>query len=389
MSHSNTHENSIETTGCVAEPICSTFRILLIAGLSLGVGIATNGLLNANSNESYTGQMQVQTLLVRAPVDGILQSWHVSEGETVDPNVLLCQIGGHNLARQIQLQQQEVARLEARTATLQAEMDVKLHDHLRELENDIYQAELQTADLLQKKYYYELEVIAWRDMLNSYKETGEDNTTTTSRSGQDSLLADDKLASDKLTDRQINALMKEESSSNSLEATVAQLEICTQRLNKLKQQKQAMHNRVRLAVGLEEVELQLSQAKDELAHLQKHQEEQNIRSTTIGTIANFRKRPGEYVQAGEVLADMYQLSESFVMADIPSSVSHRFSVDTTVKCKFPNGETRSGVVTRVAVATSPGQTANRNETPTVPLKIEPTGALWPSMPVGGHVTIIR
>lgn len=392
MSHSNTQENSVEnsveTAGRIAQPVCSTFRILLIASMSLGVGIATNGLLNANSNESYTGQMQVQTLLVRAPVDGILQSWHVAEGETVDPNVLLCQIGGHNLARQIQLQQQEVARLEARTATLQAEMDVKLHDHLRELENDIYQAELQTADLLQKKYYYELEVIAWRDMLNSYKET-EQATAVASRSAQDSLLTDDKLSGDKLTDRQINALMKEESSSNSLEATVAQLEICTQRLNKLKQQKQAMHNRVRLAVGLAEVELQLSQAKDELAHLQKQQEEQNIRSTAIGTIANFRKRPGEYVQAGEVLADMYQLSESFVVADIPSSVSHRFSVDTTVKCKFPNGETRSGVVTRVAVATSPGQTASRNETPTVPLTIEPTGALWPSMPVGGHVTIIR
>jgi len=362
-------------------PACPPIRLVCIAAASLFLGIVTNRMLNASANESFTGEVQVQTVLVRAPVDGILQSWHVAEGETVDPDVLLCEIGGHNLARQIQIQEQEVARLEARLAALTAEVDVKVHEHVRELDGDIYQVELQIADLLQKKYYYELEAMAWRDTMESYEES------------QNLQLTSDGVEAPRqseLTDRQISALLKEESATNSMEATEAQLKICSQRLAKLQDQKQTLHERVRLAVGVSEVELHLAQSSETLKQLLQDQEQQNIRSTHVGTIANFRRRPGEYVQAGEVLAEMFQLGDSYVRADIPSSQSHQFSVDTTVKCQFPNGETRTGVVTNVAVATSPESSPMQTATgPTVPLKIEPTGALWPRMPVGGHVTIIR
>ncbi|MBB03856.1 HlyD family efflux transporter periplasmic adaptor subunit [bacterium] len=376
-----THDNASESSSMTVEPACPPMRLAFIAVASLALGIVTNRMLNASANESFTGEVQVETMVVRAPVDGILQSWHVAEGETVDPDVLLCEIGGHNLARQIQIQEQEVARLEARLAALQAEVDVKVHEHVRELDGDIYQAELQTADLLQKKYYHELEAMAWRDTLESYEESQNLQLTENGVDGP---------AQSELTDRQINALLKEESATNAVEATEAQLRICNQRLDKLQQQKQTLHERVRLAVGVSEVELHLAQSRDTLKQLTQEQEQQVIRSTRIGTIANFRRRPGEYVQAGEVLADMFQLGESYVRANIPSSQSHQFSVDTTVKCQFPNGETRTGVVTNVAVATSPETSPTRTATgPTVPLRIEPTGALWPQMPVGGHVTIVR
>ncbi len=382
-----TTEVSREALNNSPEPACPAFRLLLISCLSLGLGIATNRLLNASSGNQFTGAVQVETFLVRAPVDGILQAWHVAEGETVDPDVLLCRIGGHNLSRQLQLQRKEVARLEARHATLLAEVDVNLHDHLREIDGAIYQVELQTAELLQKKYYHEIEAMAWRDTLHTYDEG------STVLSPQDlPLLTPQDLeggGGSKLSERQINAMLKEEAANNSIEATSAQLKLCTQRLEKLKQQKQEIARRVQMAVGVSEVELQLLQAREELQHLENSLEQQNVRSNTVGTIANFRRRPGEYVQAGEVLADMFQLSESFVIADIPTTVSHRFSVDTTVKCRFPNGETRSGVVTNVAVATSPERAGDKTTVPTVPLRIEPTGALWPNIPVGGQVTIIR
>ena len=333
-----------QTASPVIESACSPLRALLIAGLALGLGTATNRWLNASTSEFYTGQVQVETLTLRAPVDGILQQWHVREGETVDPQVLLCQIGGHNLARKLQQQEQEVARLQARLTTLQAEVDVKLHTHLRELDSDIYQAELQTADLLQKKYYHELEAMAWRDTLTTYQQAD--------RTAQ--LQAGVSSDSDSLpTDRQINALLKEEAASNSVEAITAQLKICSTRLARLKEQKQELRARMQQSVGVSETELTLAQARQELADLQQQLEHQYVRSTALGTIANFRKRPGEHVQAGEVLAEMYQMNESFVTADIPTSLSHRFEVDTTVRCRFPNGQTRTGVVTNVAIAASP------------------------------------
>jgi len=373
LSQSQTPQDSLEGA-------CSPLRVLLIAGLSLGLGITTNRWLNASANEYYTGQVQVQTLTLRAPVDGILQQWHVNEGETVDPQVLLCQIGGHNLARKLQHQEQEVARLQARLATLQAEVDVKMHTHLRELDSDIYQAELQTADLLQKKYFHELEAMAWRDTLTSYQQADRD---AEEQAG---------LSSDRdyqPTDRQINVLLKEEAANNSVEAISTQLKICSTRLAKLKAQKQELRERLQMSVGVSEVELTLEQARLELAELKDQLEHQFVRSTTLGTVANFRKRPGEYVQAGEVLAEMYQMNESFVVADIPTSLSHRFEVDTTVRCRFPNGQTRTGVVTNVAIAASPALSREQAANPTVPLRIEPTGALWPSIPVGGQITIIR
>lgn len=381
-----THEshNTIATDG--AEPVCAPSRVLLIACLALGLGIATNRYLSASSTNEFAGSVQVETAVVRAPVDGILQTWHVKEGDVVDPQSLLCKIGGHNLTRQLQMQQKEVARLEARLATLQAEVEVKLHEQLRDIEGAIYQAELQTADLLQKRYYFEIEAMAWHDKLHSYEESNEELLAETIP-----LLEKQETGKtgSKLTDRQINALLKEEAANNSIEATQAQLKLCAQRLAQLNQQKRESEQRVRLAAGLAEVELHLMQAREELEHLEHSLEHQNVRATTVGTVANLRRRPGEYVQAGEVLADVFQLTDSYVMADIPTSVSHRFPVETTVKCRFPNGEVRSGVVTNVAVVATQDRGGDQTVGPKVPLRIEPTGALWPQIPVGGQVTIIR
>ncbi|MCA8987032.1 MAG: HlyD family efflux transporter periplasmic adaptor subunit [Planctomycetaceae bacterium] len=360
-------------------PPCRPGRLLLIAALALGSGMATNRWLYATANQNFAGRIQVEMLTVRAPVDGILQEWNVKEGETVDPNVLLCRIGGQDLVRKRDLQQQEVERLTARTKTLQAEVDVKLHEHLRTVESDIYQVELQTADLLQKRYFHELELMAWRDqreVLATQAATPAPRKGTTQTE-----------TAEEREEKLINFMLKEESAVNAIEATDAQLEICSARLATLNQQKQEMQERVRQAVGLSEIELQLEQSKAGLERLEIELSQQLIHSAALGTIANVRRKAGEYVKAGEVLAELYLMQQPYAVAEIPTSHSHRFEVEMPVRCQFPNGEVRTGVVTQVAVSAT--TTTRPDEKPTVPLKIEQTGALWPKLPIGGEITVIR
>jgi len=364
------------------EPACPPMRLAAIAVLAVCAGMATNRWLYATSSNDYVGHVQVDSLTVRAPVDGILQAWEVAEGDTVDPQQLLCRIGGENLNRQLQMQRQETARLAARLKTLQAEVDVKLHEHLRTLESDIYQAELQSADLLQKRYYYELEAMAWRDLRENRKTAALETPNYNLKPKSDASGTD-------VGDPVINAMLKEEAAINAIEATDAQLEICTMRLDKLQKQKEAMQEKVRQAVGLSEVELQFAQAEADLKELESQLQQQVVHSQAVGTIANLRRRPGEYVKAGEVLAELFLMEESYVVADVPSSHSHNFEVEMPVRCRFPNGEVRTGVVTRVAVSANQNGSIPGLAEPSVPLRIEQTGALWPDMPIGGQITVIR
>jgi len=384
-----TAEQQAEMQPATTEPACSRFRLWSIALLSISLGIATNRWMYANSNLAYTGTLQVKSTAVRAPVEGILQSWVVEEGAQVDPQALLCKLTDDKLEREIQSQQREVARLEARLITLQAEVDVKLHNHLRDLDGDIYATQLQTADLLQKKYFHEIEVMAWQEARAQKKTEKLTEEKFASLEPVINSLPASSRNSEELTDSKIDNLLKEEAAVNAVEATAAQLEICSQRLKELQLQKTRLLEKVKQANGLSEVEIQLSQAKAELEELKRRQLHQQVYSNDQGTITNYRHRPGEQIAAGEVIADLYQMNEAYIVAHIPCSAMQKFELESTVKCLFPNGEKRTGVVTHVAITTQQVTNTVQENTPTVPVRIEQTGALWPSIPVGGRVSIIR
>lgn len=368
-------------------PACSRSFLFSISLLAIGLGVVANHWLYAKSNKAYTGTLQVKTLMVRAPVEGILDSWSIEEGTQVDPNFFLCKLVDRNLEHEIQSQQREVDCLDARIKTLQAEVDVKMHENFRKLDGDIYAAELQTADLLQKEFYHKIEVMAWQDAREQRDSSGQQFATiepvfTPSQSARKSL----PLVSEK----QIDLLLKEEAAINAVEVIIAQLEICTQRLNDLQAQKKALLSKVQQAVGLPEAKIQLNQAVAELKERQHRQQQQQIYSTEQGTVSNFRQRAGDQIQAGDILADLYQMDDAFVVANVPCSAMHQFALDATVKCLFPNGEKRTGVVTHIAITTEQASSSDKwGKDPIVPIRIEQTGALWPSLPIGGHVGIIR
>lgn len=383
-------EQPPETSPGLAEPACSRFRLWSIALLSITLGIATNRWMYASSNLSYVGTLQVKSVAVRAPVGGIFQAWAVEEGTQIDPQVLVCTLSDDNLDQQIQSQQREVARLDARLSALKAEVDVKLHDLLRELDGDIYATQLQTADLLQKKYLHEIELMAWRDAREQNRLDDSPKEKRQKTASLEPVINSLPISSSSsLTDTKIDALLKEEAALNAFEVAKEQLEICSQRLNELQTQKKNLLEKVRQANGLTEVEIQLNQAKAELEEMKHRQSQLQIYSPEQGTISNYRPHPGEKVTAGEVIAELYQMEEAYIVAHIPCSDVGKFQVESTVKCLFPNGEKRTGIVTHVALTAEQTDSSTPANTPTVPIRIEQTGALWPSIPVGGHVRIFR
>ena len=228
------------------EPVCSRYLLLGIGLLSIGLGVTANHWLYATSNKQFTGTLNVETQTVRAPVNGVLQSWKVEEGAQVDPHSFLCMLIDGNLEYEIQSQQREVDRLDARLKTLQAEVDVKMHEHLRTLDGDIYATELQSANLLQEKFRLQLEEEAWRDAIEQ------------KNSNDQQLVAINPLQKEQNSTlliplEQIDLLLKEESAINKNEVVTAQLEICKQRLEKLKSQKDSLLEKVPQAAGLSEV----------------------------------------------------------------------------------------------------------------------------------------
>ena len=95
---------------------------------------------------------------------------------------------------------------------------------------------------------------------------------------------------------------------------------------------------------------------------------------------------GAQVQAHEPLVQLLDNDQPWLALDVPSARIAEFRAQEVVTLVFPGDIERKGRIEQIPPQTS-GGTASGDTVLVVPVK--PAGKLWPSIPVGSRVDVLR
>lgn len=352
-------------------------RTAVLSLAAFAAGLVVVWLIEAGSEEAYSGRYGVQMLPVVAEQGGVVREVISAEGRQLKPGDPLLVIHDEQRESRLAEQRREVARLQSEVDRLAAQADVDLAWRMKDLRQQMLEARLRAAELLKAEYDRKVEQHAWRQFLS-----GE-------RPIEEVRLPDDVFAT-AITDpaicqeQRVRILLRDEAARNAAEVSAAQIALCEERLEELELLQAELPGQVARAIGLEAAKARLENAKNELAQLEEIPAEHTLASPGYGALDSCRARPGIRLAAGETFARLLDDEQQYVDALVPPEKLPELAPGKKVALRFPDGEKRSGRIERQdATARERSQRAGL-----VPVRILPAGRLWPEVPPGTAVEVL-
>jgi len=190
---------------------------------------------------------------------------------------------------------------------------------------------------------------------------------------------------------QFRRLLRQESFRSAADVYSTQIRLCDQRLDQLRQLKAGLPQRIRRAKGVDVIETRLTAARQMLKQLESRQPLISLRASGYGTVGVYRKQRGEKVAAGGTIVELLNERQRYLIVQVPSREMTHFAPGTVVSLRFAGGEQRGGIVLSVPPQTlernSRQDTSDRSGDVPIPVRVDPSGRLWPSVPIGSIVTV--
>jgi multidrug resistance efflux pump len=352
---------------------------LLLGLFAFAAGWCVTHWLSGRNELVLRGVVAVPTTVVTAPLDGQLIELNAAEYDIVHGGGSLALIENDQLASQIETQRQRVAQLQDELTVAEARADIDLAWRQKDLQTEIHGTQIESANLLKQKLMRDVERLAWND----FKRGGDSSIQLTSTEELFLTLQAPLLRTE---EQQLQAAIKEEASRNAAEVLDAQISLCDQRLDDLRQLSARLPYKVKQAAGLDRARNTLQAAEQELTRLEMQPHRVTLSAPSYGVVGVFRKAVGTSIVRGETVVELLDLDRPFLIVKVPSAQLHRFALGFEVTLQFPGDVKRSGRVTSIppqtnADATSPGDAP-------IAVRIDPTGKLWPRVPVGSAVKVI-
>ena len=349
----------------------------LIAGLCLATGI--DGL----SSKSYVGRIESRRSSITVARLARLTGVHAFPGQHVHPGDKLFELQEDHLADQIIDKQREITELASESQRVRAVAEVDIEWRRRELQSEIFQTQLKARSVAQERLTKEVEQLAWQDHLEGRNDSALGPPLAMAKSTFHSISFD----SNKVDKRRVEAMLKEDAAGAAAESLAAQLSLCEQRLENLQRLNLELPEKIRMSVGVQLSETRLSRAQEELTSLHRQRDSLTILSPAHGTVGVIHHRLNDLVQPGEPIVDLDDEDSRHVIADIPSSAVVGVRIGDTWTLIFPGKLKRLGLVAAIPPrATVDPSTAKKNESQ-IEIRIEPSGKLWPKVPIGTHVQV--
>lgn len=375
MAQSTGTASSLADSGTTDYP-ASPWRVVLFGVVALVAGVAFVQIATGRPGVSFRGQVTARMIPLTAAHDGVLVHRLADEGDAIRIGDPIFAISNSALMKKRQRLEQQIAQLEVDLERTLAQAELDLEWRIKDVDAEIFTARLQSADLLEEKYRYEMEKVALTDVLTSNSMA----LWTPKNSVFDSIVMQDA----ENQHGRLSAVLHAEAASNSAEVCSAQVEMCEEQVKSLEALRNSLPERVRRSAGVDAVERQLEQARNELALLSEQEPQTTITSPVIGQVGVFLRQPGEFVRMGDRIVEIFDDVKRFVVVDVPSHEAARFTVGSQCPLTFPGNAQRTGRVTRVApqaiASASGGETVVR-------LHLEPAGLLWPHVPIESQVTV--
>ncbi|MEI8383164.1 MAG: HlyD family efflux transporter periplasmic adaptor subunit [Planctomycetota bacterium] len=366
-----------------AKVVSSRRRLLMLCAASLAAGIGVAKWLDLRGSVSYGGALQSRTTSITAERTARIQEILLVPGQRVVPGDKLLQLSDDRLASQIVQKQRELVELEAELKQARATADVELEWRKRELNGEIFQTQLKVSSVTQEQTAKQVEQLAWQDHLKGMQQNRIGPDLADAELPVKSIILDSPFADE----RKLQAILREDAAAIAAEALTAQIALCEQQLDRLRNLEKDLPDKVRVSAGVDLIETRITGARDELAGLEKQREALTVISPAHGIIGTIHHRPGDVVSAGNAMVELLDDERRHLVACIPTSAATKLRSGTKVELMFPGRQNRIGLVAAIPPHAIPADHKSSSADSQVEVKIEPAGKLWPKLPVGSRVQV--
>jgi multidrug resistance efflux pump len=355
-------------------PACKRRSVayLLIPATAFVLGIAGAVIVAKSSSDPYRGVYRQEVVPVVAEMSGRVLKFERTHGAEVRPGDPLVSIENGTNATTLKSLEADRERLRRELADATAKATLERTLRLDGVEKERLETQLRYAELLRTR----LDVQLRRKAL----ETGEDvNPSVASASTGDVTLASIQTRS---SFRQLELA----DVANHEEVLNTQITLCEDRLAELDRLKAALPASIESSLRIDAMRAELATVSARCDELQNAAESFTIGSPAYGRVGVFRKRPGDFVSAGETMVEVFDAERPYVLVSLPVSGPCELAIGQHVRVAFQGLATRKpleGVVADVVsdaertadVAAGPGAA-------TACVRITPVGRLWPTPPAG-------
>lgn len=356
----------------------SRTRTLLLTLIALGAGVGAAMGLESLRFERLSGTLQSSWRPVTSGRNAVIERLLVEPGAVVQPGDPLVLLSDSKLHERLIKERQVLAAIEGEVAQAEARVVLELDWRRKAIEAEIFETKLKSAQYLKQQFANQIESIAWHDILEELGQT----SVTAKDEALPALLYENK----RNDERRVNALLRQEASTNSQEVSAAQVELCDERLKQLEKLQRALPEQVRRSLGVHVIERRLAQAQECVKVLERRSQDLTLSAETTGIVGVFQKQPGEPVAAHEPIVQLLNEEETWVLVNVPSRRVADFTEGTLVELRFPGGKRGQG---RVETLPPQAQADDSLSEPVLRAKVTQTGALWPKVPFGSTVDVRR
>ena len=362
------------------EPGLNRWIIFTVGLLAISAGTAVTFLLSRlNALHQLPGILQAETFVLRADSSGFVQQVLTKPGQRLHPGEKVLVFRDTQLEQALQEAQQQVAACRAALERAKADAQVELAWRKKRIQDERLEIELQIAASLGTQYQSKFEELAWKELFQGPKLTASDSSDEVFQ-----LVANRTEIGADLA-RMIAAL-KEEKARNRHEVAQAQIELCEQRLKELNRLEKQLPKLVQQAAGVGQAEADLQKALQRLKQLQSQGVLKALKTPTYATVAQVTKHPGDQFQKGEPLVKLLDTDRCFITVEVPTSLLTHLQLKKEVRIEFPGGVLRTGRIAEVPVEAKVKKASNKLQA-TVTVRINPSGKLWPNVPIGTAVRV--
>ncbi len=354
-------------------------RTLLLAVVALIVGAVAAEWIESGGRRPVPAFLQVRTVFVTAHRSCRVLSHSAAPGDRVTIGTPLVALSDSELEQRLEATRAQVEMLTTELRQAEARAKLELAQNERDLEYRICQLRLQAANYRQHKFESEL----YRNLLADRLAAHESALWDTGETLLKSLVLDQRWPQSE----RMQTTLQLQSCDHLVELFAENVEICEARIAGLERHREALPGQIRESCGVEVTAARLRQAQAEVERLEQLQTQLTLTSPAVGQVGEYRTRPGDQLRPGDLIVELLDDSQRYLVAEVPSQRIHEFPPGRTVWLVFPGQERRQGRVGRIAPQARPRNPAEPDADPIILVDIEQAGRLWPTVPSGARIDV--
>lgn len=360
--------------------------VVCLAGLLLGAGAVLG--YEQLRFERWQGELHAVELPVLGDRPAVCQRWACQPGEAVHAGQPLVTLHDPTLQQRLRHQRRTLEAAESELTRLTAECQMRVELERREIEDKLFEIRLKLAELGRQPPAPLVPAPVAQDRWPTLAEAGLKPLWRATQLQ----LKPRPPAQAPILPSVAELAPRVDSSPAPFDWTVAR-RMCDERILELERLREELPSRIGQSMKLVEQQAELDFDRQELALLEAEVSRLTVRAATTGRVGLLRKQPGDPVQPGDVLVQLFDEERLYLVLRIPSSRVADFPRDSEVELWFPGGRRGRGRVTTLApqAVVAEGSVGEAGGTATrermVEIRLAPIGPLWPTLPFGTQVTV--